>query len=165
MSGTGAGEGGPGTKGATLCFWLATWFGAGLSPLAPGTVGTLAALPVHFVLLLLPASWHLGLVAVLALVGMACADSVARSREQKDPQIIVIDESAGVLLALFLVRDGGWMGIVAAVVLFRVLDIWKPWPIDLLENLRPAGLGIMADDVAAGLLAGSVVWLALGVWG
>ena len=93
---------------STAGFWLATWFGAGLSPIAPGTVGTLATVPLHFALMLLPAPWHFGFVAILAVLGTISAESVARARNQTDPQIVVVDESAGVLLALFLVRDLGW---------------------------------------------------------
>lgn len=146
---------------STAGFWLATWFGAGLSPIAPGTVGTLATVPLHFALMLLPAIWHFGFVAILAVLGAISAESVARARNQTDPQIVVVDESAGVLLALFLVRDTGWLGVVAAVLLFRGFDIWKPWPIGKLESLRPAGLGIMADDIAAGLAAGGLAALAM----
>jgi phosphatidylglycerophosphatase A len=147
-----------------LCFLVATWFGTGLSSIAPGTVGTLATLPVHFALILLPTPVHFAMIALLALGGMVCAGRLAKARGEKDPQIIVVDESAGVLFALFFVRDAGWLAVIAAVVLFRVLDIFKPWPIRALENLRPAGLGIMADDLAAGLVAGLAVLVGAGLF-
>lgn len=154
-----------GQKPFPACFWLATWFGTGLSPKAPGTIGTLATVPVHFALVLLPAWLHLGLIALLFGLGVFCADRIARTRGVKDPQFVVVDESAGVLLALFLVRDFGLLALAAGVVLFRLFDIVKPWPIGALENLRPAGLGIMADDIAAGLLAGILVFAGMSVLG
>ena len=154
-----------GQKPFPPCFWLATWFGTGLSPKAPGTVGTLATVPVHFALVLLPAWLHLGLIGLLIGLGTFCADRIARARGVKDPQFVVVDESAGVLLALFLVRDFGLVALVAGVVLFRLFDIVKPWPIGALENLRPAGLGIMADDIAAGLVAGILVYAGMSLLG
>ena len=144
-------------RSPSACFWFATWFGTGLSPKAPGTVGTLATVPLHFVLVLLPPELHLAALAVIIGLGIWCADAVARANGVKDPQFVVVDESAGVLLALFLVRDAGWLALIAAVLGFRLFDIWKPWPIHALESLRPAGLGIMADDIAAGLVAGLLV--------
>ncbi|MBU1174256.1 MAG: phosphatidylglycerophosphatase A [Alphaproteobacteria bacterium] len=145
------------------CFVLATWFGAGLSPVAPGTVGTIAALPAHFVLSLLPDPAHLAALAMLTVLAVVCAGVLAGEAGQEDPQIVVVDEVVGVLLALLVIGDAGVMGVVAAVVLFRLFDIFKPWPIGALERLRPAGLGIVADDLAAGLVAGSIVLAASGL--
>ena len=142
-------------------FWFATWFGAGLSPKAPGTVGTLATVPAHFLLIQLPFLWHLVALAVLILAGTWCANKLSEESGLEDPQIVVIDESAGVLLALFLAGTTNWIGLIAAVALFRLLDIAKPWPISAAENLKPAGVGIMADDLVAGLAAGLIV--ALGI--
>ena len=153
------------TKDNTPCFWFATWFGTGLSPRAPGTVGTLATVPVHFALVLLPAWLHLCLIGAVIGLGIFCADRVARAHGVKDPQFVVVDESAGVLLALFLVRDAGLVALAAGIVLFRLFDIVKPWPIGALENLRPAGLGIMADDIAAGLVAGILVFAGMSFFG
>ena len=140
-----------------LYFWLATWFGSGLSPKAPGTVGTLATLPAHFVLVQLPVQWHLAVLALLIVAGTWSANKLAEEMASEDPQIVVVDESGGVLLALFLAGSTGWIGIVSAVVLFRLLDITKPWPIGAVEKLKPAGIGIMADDLIAGFAAGLLV--------
>lgn len=137
-------------------FWLATWFGAGLSPTAPGTVGTLASVPVHFLLILLPVYWHLIAIIALIMAGTWSANKLANEMQLEDPQIVVVDESAGVLLALFVAGSTSLIGVVAAVILFRLLDITKPWPISAAENLKPAGVGIMADDLVAGLVAGLV---------
>lgn len=143
-------------------FFLATWGGVGLAPVAPGTWGTLAALPVHWLLLHLPQMVHLGVVVALIVLGTIAAQDVASSLDEEDPQIIVVDESASVLLGLWI---AGWPGLVAVVVLFRLLDIFKPWPISAAERIRPAGLGIMADDVLAGIVAGVVVRLAFNLFG
>ena len=76
----------------------------------------------------------------------------------KDPQIVVVDESAGILLALFLMGPTTFWNVVAAIILFRILDAIKPWPISAFEKLRPAGVGIMADDVVAGIVAGLAIF-------
>ena len=140
-------------------FWFATWFGTGLSPRAPGTVGTLATVPAHFLLIQLPVSWHFVALLALILAGTWSANKLAMESGLEDPQIVVIDESAGVLLALFLAGTTHWSGLAAAVVLFRLFDIAKPWPISAAEKLKPAGVGIMADDLVAGLVAGLIVLL------
>jgi phosphatidylglycerophosphatase A len=140
-------------------FFLATWGGVGLMPVAPGTWGTLAALPVHWLLVLLPGAVHLGIVGALIVFGTIAAQAVATSLGEEDPQIVVVDESASVLLGLWIALPAGWPGLIAVIVLFRLLDIFKPWPISAAERLRPAGLGIMADDVLAGIVAGGVVRL------
>ncbi|MEP1208242.1 MAG: phosphatidylglycerophosphatase A [Rhizobiaceae bacterium] len=142
-------------------FWLATWFGTGLSPTAPGTVGTLASLPAHFLLIQLPWLWHLAALLVLIGAGTWSANKLAHEMKLEDPQIVVIDETAGVLLALFLAGTTTWLSVVAAVVLFRLLDITKPWPISAAEHLKPAGVGIMADDIVAGIGAGLLTVLGL----
>jgi phosphatidylglycerophosphatase A len=143
-----------GKPSATAARWLATWFGCGLSPRAPGTLGSLGALPLHFLLCSLPRGVHGGLVLLTTGVGVWAAQQYAVSRGEQDPQRVVIDEVAGSLIAMGLVRDHGLGVQLAALVLFRVFDIWKPWPIRRMEHLKPLGVGIMFDDVLAGLIAG-----------
>ena len=134
---------------------LAVWFGCGLVPKMPGTIGTLGALPLYFAI----RGW--GPLAVLAAgvivtaVGIWASGVVARALEAKDPQIICIDEVAGVLLAL-AAAPPTWPGVIAAVVLFRVFDQTKPWPARRLEHL-PHGFGVVLDDVAAGAWAAALV--------
>ncbi|MFO0618877.1 MAG: phosphatidylglycerophosphatase A [Polyangiaceae bacterium] len=137
---------------------LATWFGCGYSPVAPGTVGTLGALPLYCVLRPRGRGAVLAGALVATAVGVWASGRVAEREGVADPQIVVIDEVAGVLLALaFAPRSRA--GVVAAVALFRALDIAKPWPIRELEAL-PGGWGVMMDDIAAGALAaGGVVAL------
>ena len=141
-------------------FWFATWFGSGLAPKAPGTAGTLATVPLHFLLIQLPYAAHLAFLIVFVLVATWSANRLADEMKLKDPQIVVVDESAGVLLGLFLMGPTTLWTVIAAVVLFRILDMTKPWPISAVEKLQPAGVGIMADDVVAGIMAGLIV-----LWG
>lgn len=146
-------------------FWLATWFGAGLVPVAPGTMGTLATVPVHFLLLLLPAFLHVGAIAVMFVVAVVCAEFMAKQLKTRDPQIVVIDESVGVLIAMWMSGSGNYWVIAISVLMFRFFDILKPWPIGLAEELPPDGLAIVADDVIAGVFAGIVVIIGTWAWG
>lgn len=133
-----------------LAFWLGTWFGCGLVPYGPGTAGTLAAIPLF--LLLRP--WGLApVVAVTALVtvvGIWAANRVVRATDTPDPQLVVIDETAGMLITL-LAAPLSWPGVAAAFVLFRVLDMTKPFPCRWCERNVPSGAGVMLDDVCAGI--------------
>src|SRR5262245_56427428 len=132
---------------------VSTWFGCGLSPVAPGTVGTLGTLPLFFGLYALgPVPYWIG-VAAVTLGGTWAAQRSAEELGDKDPQSVVIDEVAGALIALGLAARGGFWAGAFAVVLFRLLDITKPEPIDSAQRLKPYGVGIMADDLIAGLVA------------
>jgi phosphatidylglycerophosphatase A len=132
-----------------LAFALALWFGCGKVPLAPGTAGTVGALPLY--LLVRP---H-GVLAVLAtavlltVVGIWAADRVARATGLKDPQIVVIDEVAGVHVT-WLAASPSWQSVLAGFVLFRLFDQTKPFPARRAEKL-PGGFGIVLDDVFAGI--------------
>jgi phosphatidylglycerophosphatase A len=144
---------------------IATWFGCGLAPRAPGTVGSLGAVPLHLLAGRLPLALHVVVALLTVAGGTWAAHRYALDRGEKDPQSVVIDEVAGVVLALLLVRDLSLWWQLLALALFRLFDIWKPGPIRKAETLQPTGVGIMADDVLAGLLAGSLTalaWLALG---
>ena len=136
---------------------LAIWFGCGLSPRAPGTVGTLGALPLYW-LLSRAGPLAVGLTAFgLTLAGIWACGRVARQTGLPDSQVVVIDEVAGVLTAL-AIAGPALSDVGLAVLTFRVLDIWKPGPIRYLERNLPGGFGIMLDDIAAGALAGALVW-------
>lgn len=138
-------------------YTLAVWFGCGHAPRWPGTVGTLGAMPVYALALL----WgRLGVVvaaAVVTVVGIVVASDVARRLQQRDPQIIVIDEVAGMLTTLVF-AEPTWPIVALAFVLFRVFDCTKPWPAGAAERLH-GGWGIVLDDVAAGFWAGFVLLL------
>lgn len=134
---------------------IAVWFGCGLSPVAPGTVGSIGALPVYFAV---RAGGPLAVAAaavLVTLVGVWASDVVAKRSRVKDPQLIVVDEAAGTLIAL-AAAPGSLLGIAAAVALFRLFDITKPFPARRMERL-PGGWGIVLDDVVAGLQAAAVV--------
>ncbi len=133
---------------------LATWFGCGLSPVAPGTVGSLGALPVHLVLRVMPVPVQWAAIAGVTAVGIWASNEVAREEGVEDPQLVVIDEVAGALLAMALVRNRGLGAELLAWGLFRAFDIVKPGPVRAAERAQPAGLGIMLDDLVAGVLAG-----------
>src|SRR5690242_20411083 len=116
-------------------FLLATWGGVGLLPVAPGTFGALAAVPVHYLLSFLNTWAHLVIVLALIVMGTIAAHGVAVESGEEDPQIIVVDESTSVLLGLWIALPWGWMGWIGVFVLFRILDIFKPWPINVAEQL------------------------------
>jgi phosphatidylglycerophosphatase A len=134
---------------------LAVWFGCGHVPVAPGTAGTLGAIPLY--LFVRP----LGLAAVAAtalavtLVGLWAAGDVERRLGSKDPQIVCIDEVAGVFVT-WLAAPPTWRGLIVGVVLFRIFDQWKPWPARAAERLG-GGAGVMLDDVVAGLWGAAVL--------
>jgi phosphatidylglycerophosphatase A len=137
---------------------LATWFGCGLSPKAPGTVGSIGAVPLHFALATLGPLPHAAAIVLLTAAGTWAANEVARAEGIEDPQKVVVDEVAGTLIAMGMV-SGCSLGMrFLALALFRVLDITKPGPIDTVQRLEPPGVGIMADDVLAGLAAGAMAY-------
>ena len=143
----------------SLARLFATWFGCGYSRYAPGTVGTLGALPlVYFLHTLGGAAYWLGTVLVTA-IGVWASTRTASELGVEDPQCVVIDEVSGVMIAVGLGSGlafrSSLASAAAAVVFFRVFDIWKPGPIDSVQSL-PRGWGIMADDVLAGVAAGMV---------
>jgi phosphatidylglycerophosphatase A len=145
--------------GGRVASCLATWFGCGLSPRAPGTVGSLGAVPLHLLLSAAPAGVHVAAAIGLAGIGVWAAQRYALASGEADPQRVVIDEVAGTVIAMGMVRSMPLFVQCAALVAFRALDIWKPGPIRRLEHLQPAGVGIMMDDLLAGVLAGGLTWL------
>jgi phosphatidylglycerophosphatase A len=136
---------------------LATWFGAGLSPKAPGTVGTLASFVLWAPLVLSGAHWiaRLGVVLVVFVVGVVVSEAVVRARGE-DPQLIVIDEVAGMGLTL-AVAPPTTVSLLAGFLLFRMFDITKPGPVGLADRRVKGGLGVMLDDMIAGALALAVL--------
>ena len=133
---------------------LSTWFWIGLIPKAPGTFGSLAALPFAWII-----QTYLGPLALLAgavaIFGLGCWASAHYIRDftETDPGEVVIDEVAGQWIACLLIPPGMLWAWLAAFVLFRIFDIFKPWPIHLLDKHGRGGIGIMQDDMLAGLFA------------
>lgn len=145
-----------------LAHLIATWFGCGHVPKAPGTAGAAGALvPVILLWRHFDAQpwWFLVLTVAATPVGIWAADAVAKAKGLKDPQLVVIDEVLGVWLALAGAVHLNWVSVWAAFGLFRLFDIWKPWPVRRLEALG-GGLGIVADDLMAGVYAALVLWAA-----
>ena len=140
-----------------LITFLATGFGSGLSPVAPGTLGTL--LGVLICLLCLPMPWTFRLLFVLALLVLSIyvADKAEKIYQKKDDQRIVIDEIIGLQITMLPVPIN-ILNLCTAFVLFRIFDIWKPFPVKNLQGL-PGGWGVVIDDVAAGIYAAAVLWL------
>jgi phosphatidylglycerophosphatase A len=139
--------------------WLGTGFGAGLSPIAPGTAGTLVGLVTFWPLIALPRAVQAGLIVVVSLVGVWAASLVARREGRKDPGLAVVDEVVGMWISLFCV-PWSLANVVAAFFLFRAMDVVKPFPARQFERL-PGGWGIVADDVMAGIYANLVLQLIL----
>ncbi|MFZ1035582.1 MAG: phosphatidylglycerophosphatase A [Smithella sp.] len=137
--------------------FLATGFGAGLAPFAPGTAGTLVG--VLICLLFLPFPWIIRLPAVLALLALSVyvAQQAENIYQKKDDQRIVIDEIIGFQITM-LHAEINIPNICAGFVLFRIFDILKPFPIKNLQRL-PGGWGIVADDVVAGIYASLILFL------
>ncbi len=142
---------------------LATGFGAGLSPWAPGTAGTLVALPVWWFLLAdLPPAMYLVFLGVAIGAGTWVTALAIRGRAEHDAPAIVIDEMVGVWLALALLPRSVWV-LVAGFLLFRLFDIAKPWPVSWADRQVPGAWGVMLDDIIAGLMALAVLQFAIGV--
>ena len=131
---------------------LASFGYVGFFPFAPGTAGSAAALA-----LFVPVRWtgslslELAVAVLVAVAGVWAATEAEKALGLQDPGPVVIDEVAGMLVSL-LFLPGSWPVIAAAFLVFRIFDIIKPWPCGALERL-PGGLGIMADDLAAGVYA------------
>jgi phosphatidylglycerophosphatase A len=138
--------------------WIAFGLGSGLAPKAPGTFGTLAAVPLYWLLSPLPLAAYLTILAVLFGLGIWACGRTARDLGGQDPGAIVWDEVVGYLAAM-TAAPAGWPWVLAGFILFRLFDIWKPWPIRWLDRRGKGGLGIMLDDLAAGALT----WLTLQV--
>ncbi len=149
-------------------FWtiLATWFGSGLSPKGPGTCGSVAALPFGWLIIVYGGmSGLLAATGAVFLIGWLAANRYMEQAETAhDPGEIVIDEVAGQWLALFPVAfyfgQANEVGFILAFVLFRLFDIFKPWPISWVDSQVDGGFGVMIDDILAGIFAATVLWLA-----
>ncbi len=142
---------------------LAFGFGSGLSPKAPGTMGTLAAIPLWWLLAQLPLTSYLIVVSIAAVVGIAICGRAADQMGVHDHGGIVWDEFVGFWIAMAALPIT-WQSVILGFVLFRVFDILKPWPISWLDKRVSGGFGIMIDDVIAGLAAAVVIYF-LGYFG
>ena len=137
---------------------ISTCCGLGLMPFAPGTWGSLAALPIAWVVL---THWNiyalLALVAILFSIGIVASNVYVRRTNEKDPGAIVIDEIVGQLLVLSI-APLNWGYFMAAFVLFRITDIFKPWPTSWADRSIGGGFGIMLDDIFAAAYAAAILY-------
>jgi len=143
--------------------WIATGFGSGLSPVAPGTAGSLAALLPWLALKELSLAYYaLALILAFALGVWAC-DWVVRKLLVADPGYAVWDEFVGLWIALAPVAfvPGSWWWIAGGFILFRIFDIWKPWPVSWADRSVGGGFGVMLDDAVAGAYAAIALILML----
>lgn len=141
--------------------WIAVGFGSGLSPVAPGTAGSLAALLPWFALRELPFSLYALAVALAFAIGTWASNRVIAKLRIDDPGVIVWDEFVGqwIALAPLLVLRGSHWWIAAGFALFRLFDVWKPWPVSWADRRVKGGLGVMLDDVVAGIYAAAALAL------
>ena len=132
-----------------------TGFGSGLSPRAPGTVGSLVGLVLFLPLLTVPILVQIAVVGAGLIIGIFLSQRVAEALSIKDPGIIVWDEFVGMWIAMLWIPGLYWLPL--AFVVFRLFDILKPWPVGWADRELEGGLGIMVDDVLAGLLTLSFI--------
>ncbi|MBA8888423.1 phosphatidylglycerophosphatase A [Dokdonella fugitiva] len=145
--------------------WIACGFGSGLSPRAPGTAGSAAALLPWLALRELDAPYYVLVVAIAFAIG-AWASNVAIDRLRiADPGAVVCDEFVGQWIALLplVLAPRGWPWVAVAFGLFRLFDVWKPWPVSWADRRIHGGVGVMLDDVIAGAYAALVLALVLHV--
>ena len=141
-----------------IALQIATLFGIGNLPKAPGTWATLASLPVVFLLLRLNPLTYMILTFLLLIIGIVACDILGRHRNSHDDGDLVIDELVGILITMTWLPIT-WQSFVLGFILFRILDIVKPFPINLLDKRIKGGLGVMLDDVAAGMIASVLLQL------
>ena len=174
------------SRAPRLALLIATGFGLGYLPKAPGTWGSLAGIGLFYAMFVYPLDLFFEPhtestviapfmpMVVTALVGVWAAGRIAKSTRLQDPSIVVIDEISGQLITMYPITllhwhpdmhffwepeyQPGWQYLLAGFILFRVFDIWKPWPVRAAEKL-PGGWGIMADDWVAGIYAALCLWL------
>lgn len=139
--------------------FLAFGFGSGLSPIVPGTMGTLAAIPLYLLMVQLPWWAYAAVVVLAAVLGNYLCGYASRKLGVHDHSGIVWDEFVGLWLTMFLVPFS-WFNLVLGFVLFRIFDMVKPWPISWVDRRVHGGFGIMVDDVIAALAA----WAILQAW-
>jgi phosphatidylglycerophosphatase A len=149
---------------------LATGFGSGLSPVVPGTMGTLAAVPFYLLLVQLPLGLYLLLTVMSCIIGVKICQVTSDDMQVHDHGSIVWDEFAGFWITMLIVPLLGlnafdWKLLLTGFVLFRFFDMVKPWPIGWLDKRVEGGLGIMVDDIVAGVMAAVSLYLCSLYWG
>lgn len=135
---------------------LATFFGVGLAPKAPGTFGSLAALPLAALLMLAGPFPYMIFCALFLPIAIVSAEVYERTKGEHDLSEIVVDEVIGMLVALVWLPMT-WQVFVLGFLLFRLFDIWKPWPISYLDRKIEGGVGVVVDDLLAGVIVNVIL--------
>lgn len=148
------------TEGAIMFVKMATLFGVGRIPKAPGTWGSLVTLPLCFVLLKLGPFIYMAVTLGLIILAIVAAEHYERQSEKHDSKEIVIDELAGMLVTMTWLPLT-WQSFVIGFLVFRFFDIVKPFPISYFDKKVPGGFGVVADDLVAGLLGNILLQLVL----
>jgi len=141
--------------------FIAFGFGSGAMPFAPGTFGTLIAIPFYLAIRSLPLMAYIILVALIVIGSMWLCERVSREINVHDHQGMCLDEIVGYLVTM-TGAPHGTIWIILGFILFRIFDIWKPWPIDYIDKHISGGFGIILDDVLAGIF--SIIFLKLLSW-
>ena len=143
--------------------WIATGFGSGFSPVAPGTAGSLVALLPWLALRELPLQLYATALVLAFIAGIWACAWLVKTLRVSDPSIAVWDEFTGLWVALVPLAGAPhhWLWIILGFILFRFFDIAKPWPVSWADREVAGGLGVMFDDVLAGAYAAAVLWMAL----
>ena len=131
---------------------LATWFCSGLVPFAPGTWGSLLALPFVAVAYYPGFAYSCLSLIIIFLVSIPVSGRASQLLKKEDPSAVVIDEVTGIFVSMFLIHVS-WTSIVCGFILFRIFDIIKPFPVGLIDRKIKGGTGIVLDDVMAGIYA------------
>jgi len=148
---------------------IGTWFGVGRFPWAPGTVGTIFALPFAWGIQYLANDWSAGgalFLAAFALfwIGLAASNAYVDRCGRDDPKEVVVDEVVGLWIAVLFARPDVYWLYGLGFVMFRLFDIWKPWPVSWADTYLPRGWGVMVDDLIAGIYAAVFVYAAVTVY-
>jgi phosphatidylglycerophosphatase A len=148
----------------SLNFWAASVLGLGKAPWAPGTMASLfAGVPCFLVAGYFSSLFQLLVVGIIFAIGWYASEKTEQELNKVDPSEIVIDELCGFLIAM-LGHPVTFISILAGFVFFRLFDIWKPWPLRVFEQKLGGGLGVMMDDVGAGIYANLAGMLVLALW-
>ena len=147
-----------------LILLFATGFGSGRLPKAPGTWGSLVGVGAWLWMRDLAPGGYAAVVAALFLLGVGAAGATEKLLDRPDPGLVVIDEIVGQLVALWGAPHHP-VAALAGFLLFRLFDIWKPFPVGWADSHFHGGIGIMLDDVLAGCWAAALLWIAVRLWG
>ncbi|OOG47483.1 phosphatidylglycerophosphatase A [Rhodanobacter sp. C06] len=146
---------------ATPAGWIACGFGSGLAPVAQGSCGSLAAILPWLLLRELSLAANLAVIVLGFLLGVWACERASRALGVDDHRALVWDEFVGLWIALLPALLAPWWAVFAGFALFRLFDVWKPWPVRVFDRRLHGGLGVMVDDVVAGVFAAVVLAIAL----